>query len=73
MNLPWRKQRTSLGRWIDNRGITQDWLVGKTGLNKSSISDLCNDEDYVPRNATRTKIIKALRQVDPNVSASDFW
>lgn len=58
---------------MDSYNVSQDWLAEKAGLNKNTVTGLCSDEDYVPRNATRTKIIKALRQVDPNVSAPDFW
>ncbi|MEF3311392.1 XRE family transcriptional regulator [Paenibacillus sp. GYB004] len=72
-SIPWKKDRSRLGYWMDNHNISQQWLGNKTGLNRSTITELCNNSEYTPHNATRATIIKALRQVDPNVSASDFW
>jgi len=69
----WMKERSRLGKWIDRKEITQEWLVKITGLSRNAISDLCDGTVNNPRSATRAKIIKALRQVDPNVSASDLW
>jgi hypothetical protein len=69
----WMKSRSRLGKWLDRKGITQEWLLMETGLNRSSISDLCDGTVENPRSETRVKIIKALRKVDPNVSASEFW
>jgi predicted transcriptional regulator len=69
----WIKSRSRLGKWLDRKGVTQEWLVKETGISRSSISDLCDDTVSSPRSETRSRIIKTLRQVDPNVSASDFW
>ncbi|MGO4346309.1 helix-turn-helix domain-containing protein [Paenibacillus sp. MCAF9] len=69
----WMKDRSRLGKWLDRKGVTQEWLAKETGLNRSSISDLCDGTVNSPRSGTRSKIIKALRQYDPNVSASEFW
>lgn len=71
--VPWRKRRSKLGEWLDRNNVTQDWLGKKTGLSKNTLTELCGDPEYRPHNSTRTTIIKALRQVDPNVSAPDFW
>lgn len=69
----WMKERSRLGKLLDRKGIAQEWLAKETGISNNSISDLCSGVVGNPRSITRTKIIKALRQVDPNVSASDFW
>ncbi|NOU98411.1 XRE family transcriptional regulator [Paenibacillus planticolens] len=71
--LPWVKTRTRLGKWIDDNRKTEKWLADKSGVNKNTVTALCNDVDYRPHNGTRTKIIKALMSVDPNVSAAEFW
>jgi putative transcriptional regulator len=71
--LPWSKTRTRLGKWIDGKGKSEKWLTENSGVNKNTVTALCNDVDYRPQGATRSKIINALRQVDPNVSAPDFW
>jgi DNA-binding XRE family transcriptional regulator len=67
------KPRTRLGEWLDNRGIRQDWLVKKSKLHKTTVSALCGDSDYSPSLTTIQKIIKALKEIDPNVNGSKFW
>jgi hypothetical protein len=72
-NYGLNKPRSELGKWIDRRGIKQDWLMRESGLNKHTVSTVCNDEDYMPSGRTMQKIIKALRVVDPSVKAGQFW
>lgn len=67
------KRRTKLGKWMDQRGITQEWLKKESGLNKNTISDLTNDLQRLPSQRTMKKILQALRKVDPNIKADDFW
>jgi predicted transcriptional regulator len=67
------KKRSRVGKWLDNRGITQQWISRKTKLNKATLSRVCNDPDYVPSGTTIQKIIKALREIDTTVSANKFW
>ena len=69
----WMKNRSRFGKWIDRKGVTQEWLVKETGLSRNAVSDLCDGTVENPRSATRSIIIKALRQIDPNVSATEFW
>ena len=58
---------------MDNNGVSEKWLEKNANINKNTVTSLCNDSDYVPRAATRTKIIQALRKIDPNVKSSEFW
>jgi hypothetical protein len=68
------KKRSKLGRWLDKRGIKQQWLVSKTKLSKSTVSGLCKPEsEHAPNQNTMKKILKALREIDPNVKSTDFW
>ncbi|MCQ6275312.1 helix-turn-helix transcriptional regulator [Bacillus sp. V3B] len=67
------KTRTKLGKWLDKRGISQSWLREKTGLNKNTIGDLTSDKDRSPNQRTMKKILKALREIDPNIKSDDFW
>lgn len=68
-----RKKRTPFGDYLDRRGIKQQWLVQKTGLSKSLISDLANKKDRVPTLTSATKIIKTLRKFDNRIDYHDFW
>lgn len=67
------KPRTSLGKWLDQRGIKQEWLVSKTKLGRTTISNACGDDNYIPSGSSMAKIIKALREVDSSVRADQFW
>ena len=67
------KPRSKLGKWMDRRGIKQDWLIKTGGLSKGTVTSACNDESYIPSGTVMQKIIKALREVDPSVKATDFW
>ncbi len=66
------KPRSKLGKWIDDRGITQKWISEKSGLNKNTISKITS-EDTIPSGKTMQKVLEVLRIIDKNVEASDFW
>jgi predicted transcriptional regulator len=67
------KKRSRLGKWLDARGITQTWLVKKSKRSKTTITTACSDDNYIPSGSSIQRIIKALREIDPTVSASKFW
>jgi len=67
------KPRSKVGRWLDNRGITQEWLSTKTKISRNTISKIASDKDYSPTLATIKKIMKAIREVDPNARSEDFF
>lgn len=73
LSLGLGKSRTKLGKWIDKRGIKQEWLVKESGLNRNTVRLLCNDTDHMPTARTIQKIIKTLRKVDPSIRAEQFW
>ncbi|MGG3232391.1 helix-turn-helix domain-containing protein [Priestia flexa] len=67
------KRRTKLGRWLDKNEVEQEWLVRKAGIGRSTVGDLANNPDRLPTTRTIQKILKALREIDPNVKSNDFW
>ncbi|MFS1511330.1 XRE family transcriptional regulator [Chengkuizengella sp. SCS-71B] len=67
------KPRTPLGKWIDRRGIKQEWLINKTKLGRNTITWACGNGDYMPSGKSMQKIIKTLKEVDPSVRADQFW
>lgn len=67
------KRRSKLGKWLDKRGMSQEWVRTKSRVNRTTVSKICSDPDYVPSGSTMKKIIKALREIDPYVSADEFW
>jgi DNA-binding XRE family transcriptional regulator len=69
----WRKTRTRIGKWLDARGITQEWLATKTKIHRGTISKIASDKNYSPTLPTIKKIMKVLREVDPGAKADDFF
>ncbi|AXR17931.1 MULTISPECIES: helix-turn-helix domain-containing protein [Bacillus] len=67
------KKRTPFGKYLDHRGIKQQWLVQRTGLSKSLISDLANKKDRIPTLTSATKIIRILKKFDKHIDYQDFW
>lgn len=67
------KQRTKLGKWLDSKGISQEWLVKKTKLSRTTISSACSDVEYDLSGSTMRKILEALRSEGYDVKVSDFW
>ncbi|MCQ6530925.1 transcriptional regulator [Bacillus mycoides] len=53
--------------------MKQQWLVQRTGLSKSLISDLANKKDRVPTLTSATKIVKILRKFAKHIDFHDFW
>lgn len=67
------KNRTKLGIFLDRNNISQSWFEAATKLNKNTITRLCGDDQYVPRDETVQKVISTLRKRGFDVIASDFW
>jgi putative transcriptional regulator len=67
------KNRSYLGKFLDQNGITQQWLQNKTNISGVTITELCRDDEYYPRSSTRIKIVGALRREGFDVEIDDFW
>lgn len=67
------KNRSKLGRFIDNHGIKQGQLAVKAGVNKDTITKACTQGESV-RRITKRKIIEALREItNKPLFEDDFW
>jgi predicted transcriptional regulator len=67
------KSRSKLGKWLDDRGISQQWLSKKSGVSRTTISEMCSDQMKSPNLKTIQKVLKAIRDIDPRVKQDDFW
>lgn len=67
------KPRSRLGKWLDKRSIDQQALEKASKVSHKTISKACNEKDYVPSPGVMKKILKAIRQIDPDVKMNDFW
>lgn len=67
------KKRSPLGKWLDDRGISQIWLAKESKVSRETIGHLCTNGEKLPTMRTAKKILDALRKVDPSVRQDDFW
>ncbi|PLR65989.1 helix-turn-helix transcriptional regulator [Bacillus sp. UMB0893] len=68
------KQRSRLGKWLDKRGISQEWLMKKSKVSRNTISKLASGtNEYEPSLGTIKKLMSAIRQVDPGAKTDDFF
>jgi putative transcriptional regulator len=66
------KERSKLGQFIDQRGISQKELE-KSGVSPATISRLCSNDEHQPTMSTAKKIIHFLKKLDPNINYNDFF
>jgi putative transcriptional regulator len=66
------KDRSKLGRYIDQHGISQKELE-KSGVSRATISRLCSNDDHQPNMSTARKIIDYLKRFDKRVDYKDFF
>lgn len=71
--MEWQKPRSKFGKWLDNKGIKQQWLADKSGVSRGTISQLATDGTRSPTYKNAQAIIKALREVDPGANTGQFW
>ncbi|MEE3897535.1 helix-turn-helix transcriptional regulator [Priestia megaterium] len=67
------KNRTKLGKFLDKQGRTQNELAKAAGVNRETVSKACNDPNYSPTVKTLSKLMKAIRKLDPNAKPDDFF
>jgi predicted transcriptional regulator len=66
------KPRSNLGKWLDERGISQEWLISKSKVSRTTISELAAGKRQ-PTLVTIKKIMKVIREIDPAAKADDFF
>jgi putative transcriptional regulator len=66
------KDRSKLGRYIDQHGISQKELE-KSGVSRATISRLCSSDEHQPNMSTARKLLNYLRKIDKRVDYKDFF
>jgi predicted transcriptional regulator len=66
------KDRSRLGRYLDQHGISQKELE-KSGVSRATISRLCSSDEHQPTISTAKKIINFLKKIDKSVDYNDFF
>jgi transcriptional regulator with XRE-family HTH domain len=67
------KTRSKFGKWLDRRGIQQNEVAIKSGLGRTTISNMANDKEYKPKFSTFAKLQKGLKKMGYNIEYHDFW
>ena len=67
------RNRSKLGEWMDEHGISQTNLSDRSGVSYRTVQDLVRGESKRPTKLTARKLMKAIREVDPVAKESDFW
>jgi hypothetical protein len=67
------KPRTKLGCWLDERKLTESWLIENSGINKNTVTSLCGDTSYLPSGKTMQRVLNAVRSIEPEAKADQFW
>ncbi|RCW41568.1 helix-turn-helix domain-containing protein [Paenibacillus prosopidis] len=67
------KPRSKFGKWLDKKGIKQQWVAEKSKVSRGTISQLAIDDSRSPTYKNAVKLIKVLREIDPSIRADQFW
>ncbi len=67
------KEKTEFGYFLEAYDIKQEWLARKSRTSQSLISLLTLDPARIPKPTTANKLIKVLREFEPNIKREDLW
>lgn len=67
------KPRSKFGKWLDKNGIKQEDIRRKTKLSNGTLTNLCNDRDYVPKISTWVKVERALKSMGYDIDRDRFF
>ncbi|KHF40695.1 hypothetical protein [Halalkalibacter okhensis] len=66
------KKRSRFGRMLDDEDITQEELSNVSRVGHTTISKLCNDDNYRPKHSTAIKIKNGLKQLGVNKDVDKY-
>jgi predicted transcriptional regulator len=67
------KHKTEFGEFLEVYNIKQEWLARRSNISQSLISHLTLNHDHVPKPSTANKIIRVLKEFEPNIKIEDLW
>lgn len=68
-------RRSKLARFLEKHDITQKKLAEKSGVSKSTISRVCQGDEFSPTVKNARRIIDALKKLTKkdDIHYDDFW
>jgi putative transcriptional regulator len=68
------KPRSKFGKFLDKNGITQQDIVRESGVNRGSVSRVCQGDAFKPSMKNGVKLLKAIKKLTgKTVDYDDFW
>lgn len=68
------KPRSRFGKFLDKNNLSQQDIVKESGVNRGTISRICQGDAFQPSLKNGNKIIRALKKLTgKNVDYNDFW
>jgi putative transcriptional regulator len=67
------RKRSRIGKMADYYRVAQTELNEELSLNRETVSRLCSEDNYNPRENTKKKIIIFFRQFDEELSYYDLF
>jgi putative transcriptional regulator len=69
-----KRHRSKLAKFLEENEISQQDLAKESGVSKSTVSRVCQGDEFPPNMRNASKIIKALRKITQrSVDYDDFW
>ncbi|MDQ0201764.1 helix-turn-helix transcriptional regulator [Neobacillus ginsengisoli] len=69
-----KRHRSKLAKFLEENEINQQDLANESGVSKSTVSRICQGDEFAPNMRNATKIINALRKLtQKNINHDDFW
>ena len=65
--------RSKFGKWIDKHELTHIEVSKRSGVPRTTITELATGSTKKPTRLTSRKIIESLKEVDPRINHRDFW
>lgn len=64
------KERTRLGRFLDQNRLTQEAI---RTVSMDTMTRICSDPNYKPTQMTMRRVVHGLIKLGYDVTESDFW
>lgn len=64
---------TNLGKFLEKHRYTKRAFSKESGVNESTVLDLCNKTNRFPRYQTIRRVMEVVRRIEPKAKASDFF
>ncbi len=65
--------RSKFGKWMDEHGVSHVEMAEKSGVPRTTISNLATGRATKPTRLTARKLMAVIREIDPGARYEDLW